>query len=211
MHLVKAGSLLAAICGESRFGYIGVKIDCGQGGETHEPTSESHIRGTRLEHPGSDIQKLAEMMKGIKFAMLTTLEEDGSLHSRPMATQQVDFDGELWFFTKANAPKVWEAGHHRQVNVSFADPEKSKFISASGTATLVRDRAKMQELWKAPYKVIFPEGLEDPEIALLKVAVEKAEYWDSSPTAIGRAFDFAKAYVTGDVSKLGEHHRVDMK
>lgn len=159
----------------------------------------------------SNVKKLADMMKGIKFVMLTTVEEDGSLHSRPMITQEVEFDGDLWFFTKANAPKVWEAGHHRQVNVSFADPEKSKFISASGSATLIRDRAKMQELWKAPYKVFFPEGLEDPEIALLKITVEKAEYWDSSPTAIGRAFDFAKAYLTKDVSKLGDHQKVEVR
>ncbi len=161
------------------------------------------------QHP--DIQKLAEMMKGIKFAMLTTIEDDGSLHSRPMTTQEVEFDGDLWFFTRADAPKVWEAGQHRQVNVSFADPGKSKFISASGKAQLVRDRAKMEELWKAPYKIFFPQGLDDPEIALLKISVEKAEYWDSSPTAIGRAFDFAKAYVTKDVSKLGDHAKVDVK
>ena len=149
-------------------------------------------------------------MKGIKFAMLTTVEEDGSLHSRPMTTQEVEFDGDLWFFTKASAPKVWEAAEHRQVNVSFADPEKSKFISASGRAQLVRDQAKMKELWKPAYKIFFPEGLQDPDIALLKIKVEKAEYWDSSPTSIGRAFDFAKAFLTKDASKLGDHAKVEM-
>lgn len=159
----------------------------------------------------TDIKKLAELMKGIKFAMLTTVEDDGSLHSRPMATQEVEFDGDLWFFTRADSAKVWEAGHHRQVNVSFADTEKSKFISASGTATLVRDRSKMEELWKPPYKIFFPQGLEDPEIALLKVSVQRAEYWDSSPTAIGRAFDFAKAFLTKDASKLGDHAEVEVK
>ncbi len=159
----------------------------------------------------NEIEKLSELMKGIKFAMLTTVEEDGSLHSRPMATQQVEFDGDLWFFTSASSGKVWEAGHHRQVNVSFADPEKSKFVSVSGVATLVRDRAKMEQLWKAPYKVIFPNGLDDPDLALLRIEVQKAEYWDSSPTALGRAIDFAKAYLTKDVSKLAEHAKVAIK
>ena len=158
-----------------------------------------------------EVQKIAELMKGIKFAMLTTLEDDGSLHSRPMTTQEVEFDGDLWFFTKADAPKVWEANHHRQVNVSFSDPGRSKFISVSGTAALVRDRKKMEELWRAPYKIFFPEGLEDPEIGLLKISVQKAEYWDSSPTAVGRAFNFAKAFLTHDVSKLGTHAKVDVK
>jgi general stress protein 26 len=158
----------------------------------------------------TDLEKLASLIKGIKFAMLTTMEEDGTLHSRPMTTQDSDFDGVLWFFTRTDTPKVWEANQHRQVSVSFADPEKSKFISASGSATIVHDRSKMEELWKAPYKVFFPNGLDDPELALLKVTVQKAEYWDSSPTAVGRAIDFAKAYVTGDVSKLGEHKKVDL-
>ena len=164
-----------------------------------------------MEDHDNEVQKIAELMKGIKFAMLTTLEEDGSLHSRPMTTQEVEFDGDLWFFTKVDAPKVWEANHHRQVNVSFSDPGKSKFISVSGTAALVRDRKKMEELWRAPYKIFFPEGLQDPEIGLLKISVLKAEYWDSSPTSVGRAFDFAKAFLTGDVSKLGTHAKVDVK
>jgi len=158
----------------------------------------------------ADITKLAELMKGIKFAMLTTVESDGSLHSRPMTTQEVEFDGDLWFFTNAHSPKVWESGNHRQVNVSFADPGKSKFISASGSASLVQDRAKMQELWKPAYKIFFPQGLDDPEITLMKITVERAEYWDSSPTGLGRMFDFAKAYVTKDVSKLGEHKKVEI-
>ena len=158
-----------------------------------------------------EIKKLAELMKGIRFAMLTTMEDDGVLHSRPMTTQEVEFDGDLWFFTKAHAPKVEEAEQHRQVNVSFADSEKNKFISASGTAILVRDKAKMQELWKVPYKLFFPQGLEDPEIALMKVSVEKAEYWDSAPTGLGRAFNFAKALLTNDVHKLGDHAKVAVK
>ncbi len=159
----------------------------------------------------AEIEKLAELMKGIKFAMLTTVEEDGSLHSRPMAAQQVEFDGDLWFFTRVDSPKIWESRQHRQVNVTFADPEKSKFLSASGSAALVRDREKIKELWTPVLKIFFPEGAEDPELALLKVSVDKAEYWDSAPTRIGRAFDLGKAFVTKDASKLGDHAKVDLK
>ena len=154
------------------------------------------------------MEKLSEMIKSIKFAMLTTMEADGTLHSRPMTTQQAEFDGDLWFFTRADSPKVEEAAGHRQVNVSFADAEKSKFVSASGKAVLVRDRTKLEELWKPAYKIFFPQGLEDPEIALLKISVETAEYWDSVPTSIGRALKFAKAYLTKDPSDLGEHAKV---
>jgi general stress protein 26 len=158
----------------------------------------------------NEVAKIAEMIKGIKFAMLTTVEPDGSLHSRPMTTQEVEFDGDLWFFTRADTPKVWETNRHREVNVSFADPDSHKFVSASGTAILVRDQAKNKELWKPAYKIFFPAGLEDPELALLKISVNKAEYWDSASTSIGRAYDFAKAYVTKDVSALGDHGKVNL-
>ncbi len=158
----------------------------------------------------SEIKHLASIIKGIRFAMLTTVEEDGSLHSRPMTTQDVEFDGDLWFFTRADAPKVNEAIVHRKVNVSFADSDASKFVSASGTAELVRERSKLEQYWKAAYKIFFPQGLDDPELALLKVNVHTVEYWDSANTKLGRAFDFARAYLTKDVSKLGEHAKVGL-
>jgi general stress protein 26 len=158
-----------------------------------------------------EISKLAALMKGIKFVMLTTIEEDGSLHGRPMATQEIEFDGDLWFFTRASAPKVTEAQQHREVNVAFADPDKNTYISASGKALLVRDEAKIKELWKPVYKTFFPQGLDDPDLALLKVSVEKAEYWDSPGNVVSRMFNFARAYVSKDTSKLGDHAKIDLK
>lgn len=143
--------------------------------------------------------------------MLTTVEENGALHSRPMATQSVEFDGDLWFFTRSESPKAWELQSDRQVSVTFADPEKSKFLAASGVASLVHDPAKMKELWTPVLKVFFADGIDDPELALLKVSVEKAEYWDSAPTAIGRAYNLAKAYVTKDPGALGEHAKVAVR
>jgi general stress protein 26 len=165
---------------------------------------------TETDH-AAELKKLGEIISGIKFAMLTTAEPDGTLHSRPMTTQQVEFDGDLWFFTNLHSPKVWETDQHRQVNVSFADPGKNKYLSASGTAILVRDRAKIEELWKPIYKIFFPQGLEDPELALLKVSVTQAEYWDSASTALGRAIDFAKAYIKKDAGELGDHAKLTLK
>jgi general stress protein 26 len=167
---------------------------------------EAFVAETKHE---DEIRKLAAMIKGIKFAMLTTAGEDGSLHSRPMTTQETEFDGDLWFFTRADAPKAGEA-EDKQVNVSFADPAKSTYVSASGSAILVRDQAKIKELWKPAYKIFFPEGLDDPEIALLKVSIHRAEYWDAPGSALGRAFNFARAYVSKDATKLGEHAKVDL-
>lgn len=157
-----------------------------------------------------NIKKLHELIKDIKYAMLTTTEDEGSLRSRPMATLESKSDGYLWFFTKANAPKVHEVEHHHQVNVSYAEPDKQKYVSVSGTAEVVGDRSKMEELWNPVFKAWFPQGLEDPEIALLKVNVDKAEYWDSPSSQMVRLVGFLKSVTTGKpIDNLGEHEKVE--
>ena len=85
----------------------------------------------------NSIKKLAELIKDIKFAMLTTVEADGSLHSRPMATQQTEFDGDLWFFTGVSSHKVHDIENNPQVNIASADPNDQSYISMSGRAHLV--------------------------------------------------------------------------
>jgi general stress protein 26 len=155
--------------------------------------------------------KLAELMKSVRFVMLTTVEQDGKLHSRPMAMQDAEFDGDLWFFTSANTPKAWDVNRNHQVNVSFADQNKQTFISACGIASLVRDRKKIEELWKPTYAAFFPKGIDDPELALLKVSVHTAEYWDAPGSAVSRTFNLLKAIAKGDPGQMGQHGKVAVK
>jgi general stress protein 26 len=166
---------------------------------------------TDINERGGQIKKLAEMIREIDFAMLTTVAEDGSLHSRPMSTQRAEFDGNLWFFTRASAPKVGEVEREQQVNVAYAKPETQSYVSVSGRATVVRDRAKIGELWSPELKAWFPEGPEDPDLALLKVAVERAEYWDSPSSAVAHAISFVKALVTGRPADPGENEKIELK
>lgn len=163
------------------------------------------------ENHDEAVKTLGKLIHDIKFAMLTTAEPDGTLRSRPMATQQEgEFDGVLWFFTKRQAPKVDEVEKDHHVNVSYADPNGSKYVSVSGMASLVDDKAKAKELWNPAYKAWFPNGVEDPEVALLRVDVEKAEYWDTPSSAVVHVIGFIKASVTGTPYKPGEHAKVDM-
>jgi general stress protein 26 len=129
--------------------------------------------------------------------MLTTVEADGCLRSRPMATQDTAFDGTLWFFTRVDTAKVHEIERDRHVNLSFANPSDEVYVSVSGTARVVRDQAKAKELWNPLYKAWFPQGVDDPELSLLRVEVEKAEYWDSPSSAVVQLIGFAKAIATG--------------
>jgi general stress protein 26 len=158
-----------------------------------------------------DIQKLNELIHKIDFTMLTTIDTDGTLRSRPMSTQKTPFDGTLWFFTGASSEKVFETRHHNQVNLSYADPKNQRYVSVSGVAELSRDQAKMKELWNPAYKAWFPDGLDDPDLALLKVHVEKAEYWDSPNGTVVTLIGFAKALLTGQRYEGSENEKLDLR
>lgn len=128
--------------------------------------------------PQDAARKVALLIRGIKVAMLTTVAPDGSLHSRPMATQEVDFDGSLWFFTRASSTKVDEIRHDADVNLAYSSPEDHRYVSLSGKATVVRDREKARELWNPSHRMWFAQGLDDPDLVLLRVDVDVAQYWD---------------------------------
>ncbi|MBD2342542.1 pyridoxamine 5'-phosphate oxidase family protein [Anabaena subtropica] len=130
------------------------------------------------EH-NQQVKQLQELIKGIDYAMLSTVDDDGSLHSRPMYfNSDIDADGTLWFFTSASSHKVFEIEHHQQVNVNFSSSTQQRFISISGIAELVKDRQKIQERWQPELETWFPQGLDEPNIALLKVNIKKVDYWD---------------------------------
>lgn len=159
-----------------------------------------------------DIQRLAELVKDIEFAMLTTVDAEGCLRSRPMATQELEADGTLWFFTELNSGKVAELERDQHVNVSYAAPDDNKYVSVSGTARAVRDTAKAKQLWNPLLKAWFPNGPEDPNTGLLRVDVEKAEYWDAPSSTAVQLIGFAKAIVTGKrYEETGvEHKKIDL-
>ena len=162
--------------------------------------------------PTEDLQKLKNLIKDIDFCMLTTIDERGDLHSRPMSSNgDIDADGDLWFFTGASSHKVSEINDSPRVNLSFADPDNQNYVSVTGRAQLVRDRKKIDELWREPFRMWFPEGKDDPNVALLRVKVEKAEYWDSPSSSVSYALNFVSTLITGEEPDMGEHKLLEFK
>jgi general stress protein 26 len=155
------------------------------------------------------IKKLNDLIKDVKVAMLTTIDW-GILRSRPMQTQEFDFAGDLWFFTSSETHKTEEIEKDRRVNVSYAAPDSNTYVSVTGTAEIVKDRAKIEELWNPIYKAWFPDGLEDPNLVLLKVAVEQAEYWDAPSSTLVQVAGFVKAMVTGERADGGENRKINL-
>lgn len=99
-----------------------------------------------------------------------------------MLTQQAREEGELWFFTSEESEAAHDLAEERAVNVSYADPERNRFVSITGQATLLHDESKLRDLWDPALTRYFPQGLNDSHLTLMRVRVEVAEYWDA-PTS----------------------------
>jgi general stress protein 26 len=126
------------------------------------------------------IAKLNELIKGIDFAMLTTIRANGSLHSCPMYTEAVNDDGTLWFFSNNYSEKVEAIKVDPRVNLAYSDPVAGRYVSVSGHAEPVRDHVRTKRLWSSRYDPWFAKGLEDPNLILLRVRIRSVEYWDES-------------------------------
>lgn len=151
-----------------------------------------------MSHTDEGTAKVAELVQQARIAMLTTMTPDGRHVSRPMAVQEVEFDGDLWFFCHDDSAKAAEIAAHPQVNVSFSDPGHSAWTSLSGAATLTHDRAEAERLWSPALEIWFADGLETPTLALIRVHVETAEYWEASSSKVKRLIGGVRAAITGD-------------
>ena len=156
-------------------------------------------------------KKFQEMVSDIRFAMLTTVCGDGSLRSRPMATLDSPFDGDLWFFTDDDSHKIDEITQEHHVCVNYAEPGKQKYVSVSGLASLVHDKQRAKELWTPAAKAWFPRGVDDPHLGLLRVRVQAIEYWDSPSSKMVQLAGFVKAMVTGrPANDLQENRKIHL-
>lgn len=140
--------------------------------------------------------KIVDLLEDLRLCMLTTTTEPGDFHSRPMAVQQVDDDGTLWFFVDRTSPKVADIAREPRVNAAFAGT--TSWVSVAGRASLVDDPALQHELWNSMVEAWFPDGPDDPAITLLRVDAESAEYWDSPGGRLATAISLVKTKVTGE-------------
>lgn len=164
-------------------------------------------QGNHRDHEGA--KKLFELIKDVKIAMMTTVDSDGTLNSRPMWNNDADENGDLWFFTKLHSPKTAEISKDNQVNLAYSDPSSQNYVSVAGKAEIVRDQAKINEKWNESLKTWFPNGKNDPEVALIRVHPEKGEYWDSPNSKMLHLYGYVKASLTGESPKT-ETKKVDL-
>jgi general stress protein 26 len=155
-------------------------------------------------------EKLRDLLEDFDSAMLVTRTAVGELRSRPMAVADLEEGGTLWFVTERHSGKLGKIARDGHVNVAMQS--RMKFVSISGTAVAVDDPRKVAEVWNEAWKVWFPGRKDDPTLTLLKVHVERGEYWDNSGMGgIKYLIEAGKAYLSGTKPDLAGDPRVHGK
>lgn len=148
----------------------------------------------------SDLGHVAELIEDIAVAMLTNIEADGTLASRPMSALEMDADGAIWFFTDLRSEKV---EHLRAVNLSFSDSAHGTYVSLSGRGEIDTDRGRIERLWTPMAKPWFPAGPTSRDLALLKFVPDAADYWDGPNSKMVRAFGMLASVIAGKPIAMG--------
>jgi general stress protein 26 len=125
------------------------------------------------------IDKIKELVDHTKVCFFTTHLDETPLPTRPMYTQQVDEEGTLWFFSNEESEKDFEIKDDSRVQLLYANPSKSEFLSIYGHAMISRDRSKVEELWSPMSKAWFKGGKDDPSLSVIQVIPDEAYYWDT--------------------------------
>lgn len=141
--------------------------------------------------------KLYEIVEALDIAMLTTLDGRGNLHTRPMANQEADENGDIWFFTDKDGSVAKNVKANPRLSLGYSNAS-SRYAAIVGKGEMVSDPGMIAEKWSEDMKAWFPKGKSDPNLVLLKVTPDKGEYWDAGQSTIISAIGYFKAKITGE-------------
>ncbi len=159
-------------------------------------------------------EHLWQIVRGTRFAMVTTIGEGDALRSRPLTTQnhRHDIGDKLFFFVPAAGEVADDLHHDPRVGVVYADTDKDRYVSISGVARVVHDLRRQAELWSPLAQGWFPGGPDDPGLRLLEVQMESAKYWDVKASKMTQLLRMAKAAVVRrPPTDIGEHRDVPVR
>jgi general stress protein 26 len=155
----------------------------------------------------SALRKLTDLIGAIRIGLLTTMDLNGSLHTRPVETLRCDADATLWFFTDYQSPKADELSHDVRVSVGYSDPSNNRYVAVAGRACILRDKSLATELWTPAQRAWYPKGVDDEHLSILRITTERAEYWET-PGRVSYLLAGAVAMVTGKPASVGQSHKV---
>jgi len=157
-----------------------------------------------MSEADDSIRELIDRVEGVRTVMLTTVDERGTLSSRPLTVQRIDPSGDVYFIVDRHAD--WVGGTAEPVNIALVDPDRT-WVSVAGRLTLVDDRALLDDLWDSMTDAFFPDGKEGGP-TVLRVQADRWEYW-TAPNKLTQTIEIVKAKLTGGVTDLGDSGSVE--
>jgi general stress protein 26 len=167
----------------------------------------SRVLVPMTETSTDDRDQLIELMRDLHVAMFTTTSAAGTLEAVPMARQQVEPSAELWFITARDTRHVANLSARPHVGLTFSSGDA--WVSIHGTATVVDDKAKLEELWNTFAEAWLPGGPDDDNATLIRVDAEGGEYWDTPGSRVASLISLAKTRLTG-ATYDAEHGTADL-
>ena len=155
----------------------------------------------------AELTHLSELIKEERFCMLTTVDGENLMVSRPMAPQEMCEQGAIWFLTDPNTSKMQ---HLQLMNVAFSNEPESTYVSISGHGEVVTDRARIESLWTPFARPWFPDGVDSTNLALLKFIPHVAEYWDAPDSKMVRMFTTVLSIAAAKPIGMSEHGVLDI-
>ena len=157
------------------------------------------------------VRELSAKLKDIKIAMLTTINKEGKPHSRPMYTFELKDDGFIWMFLAKDSHKVSEIKANPHVILNYSNPQHDLYLTVNGIAEISENSAKIEELWSDRFKAWFPYGKTDPNLGLLKITPQQAEYWESPDLLLAQIVSLVKNTLSGNAYVEGENKKIDFE
>lgn len=165
---------------------------------------------TDTYHP-SPAAALSDRIAGIRVAMLTTLGDDSRLHSRPMVSQEGPTDGSLWFFVNGKSPMALGLELQPALNLSYVNESTNCYVSVVGKGRLVYSQERIRTMWSPVVGTWFPEGVNDPDLTMIRVDVDEADYWDGSKGRFIRLVGFVRGLMGDETQPHVDRGHLDMR
>ncbi len=157
------------------------------------------------------VREFASKVSTIKTAMLNTLNTDNRIVCEPMRVFPIEDDGIIWMFSMKDSRKVENIKANNKVTVTYLHPESNLYLSVNGEASIVNDNLKVEQLWEESFKAWFPYGKSDPNLCLIKITPEEAEYWDAPDILVSQIVSLVKNTIAGKPYVEGENNVIDFK
>lgn len=156
------------------------------------------------------VDKIKELANDAGVCMFVTNLFSAPLSARPMATADVDDNGNIWFFSKIDSDKNIDIEKDERVQLFYSNTGSAEYLSVYGNAEILTDRAKIKQLWKPIDKAWFTDGMDDKSITLIKVNTTDAYYWDTKSNKLVSLIKIAVGAVTGKVTEVGVKGKIEV-